>query len=117
MKRLEDIELSDKDRGAVEAAARLLLDRPEVEQVILYGSKARGDDRPDSDIDLLVLTKEELGWRDRHAVYDAVYDVMVGHDVVIQVLVEPADRWLCLQGHALPIRRALERDGVRVDGV
>ncbi len=31
------------------------------DQVILFGSRARGDHRPDSDIDLLVITPQEPG--------------------------------------------------------
>ncbi|MDN7012921.1 nucleotidyltransferase domain-containing protein [Methanoculleus sp. FWC-SCC3] len=30
-----------------------------IEEIILCGSVARGDDRPDSDIDILVITPEE----------------------------------------------------------
>lgn len=30
--------------------------------VVLYGSKARGDNRPDSDVDLLVLLTGEIDW-------------------------------------------------------
>ena len=34
-----------------------------VEKVILFGSRARGDYRPDSDYDILVVVKEKPGWR------------------------------------------------------
>ena len=30
-----------------------------IEEILLFGSVARGDDRPDSDIDLLVITSRE----------------------------------------------------------
>ncbi|WP_292491416.1 nucleotidyltransferase domain-containing protein [Methanoculleus sp. 10] len=30
-----------------------------IEEIILFGSVARGDDRPDSDIDILVVTPKE----------------------------------------------------------
>ena len=30
-----------------------------IEEILLFGSVARGDDRPDSDIDLLVITSDE----------------------------------------------------------
>ena len=30
-----------------------------IEEILLFGSVARGDDRPDSDIDILVITSEE----------------------------------------------------------
>jgi len=48
--------LADKDRAAVIKAARFLADHLPAERMGFAGSKARGDDRSDSDIDLLVLT-------------------------------------------------------------
>ena len=52
--------LAVNDRAAVLEAAGVLADHLPVERVVLYGSKARGDDRPDSDIDLLILTARPL---------------------------------------------------------
>lgn len=38
-------------------AVRLLVNQFHPEKIILFGSRARGDARPDSDADLLVVTK------------------------------------------------------------
>jgi len=111
MRRLDDITLSNKGRAAIVAAAATLRDRFAVAEVILFGSKARGDDRPDSDIDLLVLAERAVAQR-RRPVCDALDDVMLAHNVVIQALVEPRDDWLCFRGQPLPIREVLEREGV-----
>lgn len=52
--------LSEEDQKAiVEWAYR----HPEIQEVYLYGSRARGDYRPDSDIDLAVVM-EFLDWFD-----------------------------------------------------
>lgn len=40
-------------------ALRKLLDRYSVKQLAVFGSRARGDHRPDSDIDLLVDFKQD----------------------------------------------------------
>jgi predicted nucleotidyltransferase len=37
------------------------------ERVILFGSYAEGRPTPDSDLDLLVITRQRLGWRERHS--------------------------------------------------
>ncbi len=46
--------------------------------VILYGSRARGDNRPDSDVDILVLIREfdrSRDWNDKlHRLSDDVFE-------------------------------------------
>ncbi len=42
-----------------EAVARIVREI-DLEKVILFGSRARGDERDDSDVDLLVVASEEL---------------------------------------------------------
>ena len=47
---------------------RAIVDEVDPEQVILFGSRARGDARPDSDIDLLIIESEPFGGgRSSHA--------------------------------------------------
>jgi uncharacterized protein len=33
-----------------------------VDRILLYGSRARGDERPDSDIDILVVLKDDFNY-------------------------------------------------------
>ena len=47
------MQISDVDKEAIICWAR---NHPEIAQVWLYGSRARGDHRPDSDIDLAIVT-------------------------------------------------------------
>ena len=43
----------------------------EVDRIILFGSRARGDYREDSDWDILVITKKRLDWRKRRNFYSS----------------------------------------------
>lgn len=112
MKTLNDIRLKERDREAIAAAARLLKQRFPVEQTILYGSKARGTDDAESDIDLLVLTSRELSWQERNAITDALFDIQLDHDVVISTLVIPTREWREGRFTVLPIQDEITRDGV-----
>ncbi len=54
------VEISSVDRPALlaalsERARRLAAARPEIEEVLLFGSFARGDYTPESDVDLLIV--------------------------------------------------------------
>jgi predicted nucleotidyltransferase len=51
---------------------------------ILYGSEARGNARPDSDIDLLILLdKEKITLQDRQAITFPLYNVELNTGVII----------------------------------
>lgn len=54
------------------------------EKVIVFGSRARGTHRPDSDIDLLII-KDSLEPRHKRAVpiYAVLSDLLVGMDILV----------------------------------
>ena len=114
MRCLHDIELKQPDREAIEEAVRLLKARFPVERIVLYGSKARGTDDAESDIDLLVLTTRELEWKERAAITDALFDIEMAHGVVISPLLVPAAEWQHGRFAVLPIHEAIEDSAVLV---
>ncbi len=93
MRTLAEIRLQARDRAAIDEAAELLRRRFPVDQVILFGSKARGDDDSESDIDLLVLTSRSLSRGERHAITDALFPLQLRHDVVLSVLILAVQEW------------------------
>jgi uncharacterized protein len=112
MKTIADIPLADADRRAIEEAAGLLRGRYPIERIVLYGSKAKGTDTSESDIDLLLVTTVPLSWRDRDAITEALFDIQLAHDVVISTLVVPRSEWIDGVYPVLPIHAEIERYGV-----
>jgi len=110
MRRLRDIHLAEDDRRAIEAAAAILRERFPVQLVVLFGSKARGDDDAESDIDLLVLTDRQLSWRERDQITSALFDLQLQMNVVLSTLVVSTDEWNEGLYQVLPIRGEIERD-------
>lgn len=61
---------------------------------ILYGSEARGDARPDSDIDLLVLVDENsLSVSEEDRIIAPLYDIEIDTGVQINARVMPKIVW------------------------
>ena len=112
MRGLRDINLADNERRAIEAASSLLRARFPVKQVVLFGSKARGESEQESDIDLLVLTTRPLAWREQCLIIDALYPLQLEHGVLFSPLIVAADDWTAGLYQVLPIRREIDRDGV-----
>jgi predicted nucleotidyltransferase len=93
--------ISDADKVTILAWAER---HTEIEEVWLYGSRARGDNRPDSDIDLAVV----MGfgdWMFWYEAYKAAPDLHLAHPVHLEWYHPDADD--------------LERvgPGVRKDGI
>ncbi len=104
--------LSATDQAAVDAAVRYLREQWPVVAIALFGSKARGDDGPESDIDLLVLTSRDLTWPERGELQFEIVELAVRHEVYIQAVVEPAEAWHHGVLQAAPIHEAVTREGI-----
>ncbi len=83
--------------------ARVIVDEVEPESIILFGSRARGDARPDSDVDLLVIEQEPFGkLRSRRREAALLWRALARFPVPKDILVysqEEAAEWNDSPGH------------------
>ena len=81
-------------------------------EVWLYGSEARGDARPDSDIDLLVLfNKPMIEDDDRSRIYDITMPIEWDSGVAINPIMFPKSQW---ESRMTPFRDNVQTDGIRL---
>jgi predicted nucleotidyltransferase len=109
-----DLALAPHDRAAVLEAAAVLAAHLPVERVVLYGSKARGDDDAESDIDLLILTSRPMGVIEGFQVTDLLQPVQHRHHCIISPLRLSTEEWEHGVYQVLGIRHEIDRDGVDV---
>ncbi len=82
-----------------------IVDEVDPERVILFGSRARGEEREGSDVDLVVVEAEPFGpKRSRHKEMVRLYKVLADFPVSADVLVyshEEVDYWRDSLNHVL----------------
>jgi len=84
------------------------------DRAAITGSKARGDDRADSDIDLLILTSRPLSVVEGFQVTDLLQPVQHRYHCIISPLRLSADEWYQGVYQVLGIRHEIDRDGIDV---
>lgn len=107
--------LSERESRAVREFCRLVREKlgPDVKEVLLFGSKARGTSGPDSDIDVLLVTAgDDLSLEEK--VIDVTVEVNLKYDVFIAPLLVPERRY-----HSRPYRDTLlfkttQEEGIRL---
>ncbi|MFO1162541.1 MAG: nucleotidyltransferase domain-containing protein [Reyranellaceae bacterium] len=79
-----------------------------VAKVVLFGSRARGDARPDSDWDIAVFLKDAPTLDDRYRLTDLGTDLLVDTGEVIQSIALPLQR----EGEASHLMQEIRSDGI-----
>jgi predicted nucleotidyltransferase len=82
---------------------------PRLERVVLYGSRARGEARPDSDYDVAVFLSGSEGlWRESGRLAEIETDILLDTGAVINALPFPAGAYT----QRTPLMYELRRDGL-----
>ena len=112
-KTLEHTSLSPVEREALAVLRqRLFAEFDFVEELILFGSAARGTADEESDIDLLVLTKYQLSFSVRHQITDLIFELNLEYETNFSTLVVPRIQWQTGVLSILPIRTEVENEGI-----
>jgi predicted nucleotidyltransferase len=102
-------EIVEKFIKGIEAAGL----KRSIEKMYLFGSRARGDDRPDSDYDILVVAgNPDTAFKDK--IYDVVLDVLFETRKGISLKIFQTSEFRRLKRLQIPFMRNVLREGVRV---
>ena len=81
--------------------------------VILYGSRARGDERPDSDWDILVLTDYSVDLITERKFRNKLYDLELETGEPLSIFVYSKNDWQTKQ-RITPFYENVTQEGVRI---
>ena len=104
--------IAEADRRTIERFKRLLFERGiPARDIVVFGSRARGDAGPDSDLDVLVLV-DELDHSRRETISDCAWEAGLETGVFVQTVVMSRE-----EAENSPQRSSLFMIGVREDGI
>ena len=56
----------------------------EIKDVVLFGSRAKGDSTINSDYDILIiLNKKDYNWKYKYRINEVIYDIELENDIII----------------------------------
>lgn len=83
-------------------------------EIILYGSRARGDAAEDSDFDLLILVNEPVHWRTERVLGDGLYNLELETGKLLSLQLITREKWNSPVFQAMPFRQNVEREGISI---
>uniref|UniRef100_A0A832A710 Nucleotidyltransferase domain-containing protein n=1 Tax=Desulfacinum infernum TaxID=35837 RepID=A0A832A710_9BACT len=83
-------------------------------EIILYGSRGRGDSLPESDWDLLILVDGPLDDERTDRIRHRLYEVEWEFGEVISSIVRNREEWNSAMYQAMPFRRRVQQEGIRL---
>ena len=84
---------------------------PNVE-IILFGSRARGDASEFSDWDILILTEQEADKNLTCQIRDSLYEIELESDQILSSIVRSKSDWYSSQYSVLPLKRVVDTEGI-----
>jgi predicted nucleotidyltransferase len=84
-------------------------------QIILFGSKARGDYNEDSDIDILVIVSDQDNHKNRMKLYDIVFEVNIKHLTDFSCRLRNHHNWLLGEGEYPTFKVDVLEEGIEIE--
>jgi len=83
-------------------------------EIVLYGSRAMGTARPDSDWDFLILLPMPVSKTLEMQIKDCLYNIELETDTVLSSIIRSKQEWLSERYAVIPLRQQVETYGVAI---
>lgn len=112
MKNLKN--LKENELNALKELKEKLLERFKDIEIILYGSKVRGDFDDESDIDLLLLVDIPVDAKVEEEISEIVYEIELKYDVIFGKIIENKEFWNSKLARAMPFHQNVDKEGIKL---
>lgn len=102
-----------KEREILEKIKEAALKIDPSSEVILFGSRARGDERKDSDWDILILVPGKADLKTEQRFRHSLFFLELKYGIAISTLVLSKDDWES-KYHVTPLFHNIKKEGIRV---
>ena len=106
--------LNSNEKQALQKLKEQLEREYPVAEIVLFGSKTRGDSDMESDLDVLVVLNDEVDDDVRKKIFSLSYELELKYDVIFGILVEQKDFWDSPRGLSMPIRWNIDKEGIKI---
>lgn len=88
--------------------------RNKIKTIYLFGSRARGSERPDSDYDLLLVVTPNFSRVDKNLLYDKVMDILLETGRLVSCKIFKSSEFKRLRGMQTPFIQNVLREGIKL---
>ena len=108
--------LTEVERKAISKLRERISDTFHLRQLLLFGSKARGDFSEWSDVNILALIEEEKNWDNREKLSDIIFEINMEYDTQLTCILENENDWL-LEADSiwLPLKDNIVQEGIALE--
>ncbi len=104
--------LNHSEETAIKELLFQLKQNFKIDNVILFGSAARNEKDDESDIDILIITKQPYNRAKRHQITDLVFEINLKYNTNISTIVIDKKSWEKGPVSVLPIKDEINQDGI-----
>jgi predicted nucleotidyltransferase len=107
-----DGKMTAQEQEILTGFKRRLQERLPVDKLVLFGSRARGDADPDSDMDVLVVLNTPVDWTVQKAVSECAWEASVFKNIVLAPIAVYREEWEDGPESSSLLALAVNREGV-----